>query len=71
VHTLQRDPGFRISVTRVKRSKRRNVFPQAGADGETRYTPEAAAAACVKMQIESSVTIRPPIPTPAQRVSHI
>ena len=37
---------------------RRNAFRQAGADWETRYTFEAAAAACVKMQTGSSVTIR-------------
>ena len=47
-----------VSGDTVKRRKRRNAFRQAGADWETRYTFEAAAAACVKMQTGSSVTIR-------------
>src|SRR5262249_16881310 len=34
----------RESVPRVKRRKRRNGFWQSGADGETRYTLESAAA---------------------------
>ena len=49
-------------VPRVKRRKRRNGFRQSGADWET-------AAACVKMETESSVLIRPLIATPAQGVS--
>jgi hypothetical protein len=48
-------------VPRVKRRKRRNGFRQSGADWET-------AAACVKMETESSVLIRPLIATPAQGV---
>ena len=44
---------FQSPVPRVKRRKRRNGFRQSGADWET-------AAACVKMETESSVTIRPP-----------
>jgi hypothetical protein len=36
-------------VTRVKRRKERNGFRQSGADGETRYTHESAAARyCIK-----------------------
>ena len=49
-------------ATRVKRKKRRNGFRQSAADWET-------AAACVKMETESSVLIRPLIATPAQGVS--
>src|SRR5262249_11950564 len=33
-----------VPVTRLKRRKRRNGFRQSGADGETRYTLESAAA---------------------------
>jgi hypothetical protein len=44
---------------RLERRKRRNGFRQSGADWET-------AAACVKMEDESSVLIRPLIATPAQ-----
>jgi hypothetical protein len=58
-----------VPVTRLKRRKRRNAFRQAGAHWETRYTLEAAAAACVKMQTESSVTIRPLMLARAQWVS--
>jgi Bacterial DNA-binding protein len=46
----------------VKRRKRRNGFRQSGADWET-------AAACVKMETESSVLIRPLFATPAPGVS--
>src|SRR6516225_3013995 len=53
---------FQSPVPRVKRRKRRNGFRQSSADWET-------AAACVKMQTESSVLIRPLIATPAQVVS--
>ena len=53
---------FQSPVPRVKRRKRRNGFRQSGADWET-------AAACVKMETESSVLIRPLIATPAQGVS--
>jgi hypothetical protein len=38
---------------------------------ETRYTLEPLRDTCIKVQTESSVPIRPPISTPAQRVSHI
>ena len=65
-HTLKAAPAAAIlvseSVPRVKRRKRRNGFRQSGADWET-------AAACVKMETESSVPIRPLIATPAQGVS--
>src|SRR5262245_10833879 len=53
---------FQSPVPRVKRRKRRNDFRQSGADWET-------AAACVKMETESSVLIRPLIATLAQGVS--
>src|SRR5262249_1783090 len=51
---------FQSPAPRVKRRKRRNGFRQSGADWET-------AAACVKMEAESSVLIRPLIATPDSR----
>src|SRR5437870_3686655 len=59
-------------MTRVKRRKRRTGFQRSGADRETRYTLEPAAARHLhEVQTDPSVTIRPRIPTPAQRVSRI
>jgi hypothetical protein len=53
----------------VKRRERRHAFRQAGADGETRYTLEPAAARHPSQGADRrSVTIRPPIPTRAQGV---
>src|SRR5262249_16303883 len=53
---------FQSPVSRVQRREWGKGFRQSGADWET-------AAACVKMETESSVLIRPLIATPAQEVS--
>jgi hypothetical protein len=64
-HTLKAAPAAAILVSEsgatVKRRKRRNGFRLSGTDWET--------SACVKMETESSVLIRPLIATPAQGVS--
>jgi hypothetical protein len=65
-HTLKAASAAAILVSefpvpRVKRRMRRNGFRQSGVDWET--------AACVKMETEASVLVRPLIATPAQGVS--
>ena len=67
---VDRHRALQESVPRVKRRKRRNAFRQAGADGKP-VTPLSPPPRHLQVKTDASVTIRPRIPTPAQRVSRI